>query len=404
MELETNLIYCGDNLEIMRKFPENSVDLVYLDPPFFSNKTYEIIWGNGAELAVFKDRWKGGIKHYIGWMIPRIREMYRVLKDTGSIYLHCDWHASHRLRVVMDDIFGEDNFQNEIIWFYSVGGKSKRRFARKHDNIFFYSKGKNWTFRGEDVATVSRKTGSKSFGGKIGVDELGRKYQDKRTKNGKYYRYYLEAGKIPEDVWEIQSIQSQSKERLGYPTQKPEELLERIIRASSNPGDIVLDPFCGCGTTLVVAHELGRKWIGIDVSPKACRLMETRLNKIGVSPVRIIGAPKTVAELKKITPLEFQHWVIDRIGGTPSKKAVDDMGIDGYTFMDYDPVQAKQSERVGRNVVDNFETAIRRKGKTKGYIIAFSFTKGAYEEVARTQQENGLEIKLVRVDEMDKYF
>lgn len=404
MELKTNLIYCGDNLKVLRGFPEKSVDLIYGDPPFFSNKNYEIILGNGAEMKVYEDRWKGGINVYIEWMQERLWQCYRVLKDTGSIYLHCDWHASHRLRIVLDEIFGEDNFQNEIIWFYSVGGKSKRRFARKHDNIFFYSKSKHWVFRHEDVATVPRKTGSKSFGGKIGVDELGRRYQDKRTKSGKYYRYYLDVGKIPEDVWEIQSIQSQSKERLGYPTQKPEALLERIIKASSNPGDIVLDPFCGCGTTLVVAHRRDRKWIGIDVSPIACKAMQGRLRKDGVSNVRIIGAPKTIEELRELKPFQFQNWVIDRISGVPSKKKSRDMGIDGYTFMFREPVQIKQSEGVGRNVLDNFETAVRRVHRRKGYIIAFSFVKAAYEEAARAKLEEGLEIKLVQVDELEKHF
>jgi len=389
-KLLSNLIYCGDNLEILRKIPEKSVDLIYLDPPFFSNRTYEVIWGNGAELAVFQDRWQGGIKHYIGWMIPRIREMHKVLKDSGSIYLHCDWHACHRLRVVMDDIFGERNFQNEIIWHYTGGGRSKNYFSRKHDTILLYSKGSIMTFNIDEVRVPYKETSGYAQGGIV-------------SKKGKLYLPNPKGTPV-DDVWDIPIINPLSKERQGYPTQKPEALLERIIRASSNRGDIVLDPFCGCGTTLVVAHKLDRKWIGIDVSSKACRLMEARLNKIGVSLIRVIGAPKTIAELKKITPLEFQHWAIDRISGTPSKKAVFDMGIDGYTFLDYNPVQVKQSERVGRNVVDNFETAVRREGKTAGYIIAFSFTKGAHEEAARTQQEDGLDIKLVSVNEIDKYF
>ena len=264
-ELLSNLIYCGDNLEILRKIPEKSIDLIYLDPPFFSNRTYEIIWGNGAELAVFQDRWQGGIKHYIGWMVQRLREMHRVLKDTGSIYLHCDWHACHRLRVAMDDMFGEHNFQNEIIWHYGLGGSSQRRWQRKHDNILFYTKSEIWAFNPIMIPATSQR-----MRGQL---------------------------KKEDDVWDIPTINNMAKERLGYPTQKPEALLEMIIGASSNRGDIVLDPFCGCGTTLVAAHRLDRKWIGIDVSSEACRLMEARLNKLGVSSVRIIGAPKTIAEL-----------------------------------------------------------------------------------------------------------
>ena len=166
----------------------------------------------------------------------------------------------------------------------------------------------------------------------------------------------------------------------------------------------MLDPFCGCGTTLVAAHLLSRKWIGVDVSPIACSLMKDRLNKVGASDVRIMGAPATIKELKSLEPFQFQNWVIDRIGGVPSSKKVDDKGVDGYTFMAREPVQVKQSEGVGRNVVDNFETAIRRKHKTTGYIIAFSFAKGAHEEAARAKLEDKLDIKLVRVDEMDNYF
>jgi tRNA G10 N-methylase Trm11 len=197
---------------------------------------------------------------------------------------------------------------------------------------------------------------------------------------------------------------SDKKERLGYPTQKPEALLKRIIEASSNKGDIVLDPFCGGGTTIAVAHQLGRKWIGIDVSPIACNKMRDRLIKAGATNIRIIGAQKTVKELKKLSDWQFQNWVIDRIGGVPSSKKTDDKGVDGYTFMAREPVQVKQSEDIGRNVVDNFETAMRRKHKTTGYIVAFSFGKGAYEEAARAKLEDNLDIKLVRVDEMDKYF
>ncbi len=390
MELDTNLIYCGDNLEVMAKFPEKSVDLIYADPPFFSNKQYEIIWGNGAEMKVYEDRWKGGINVYIQWMAERLWQCYRVLKDTGSMYLHCDWHASHRLRVAMDEIFDERHFQNEIIWSYRTGGATKTRFARKHDNILFYSKSEKHTFNPQYVPYVM---------GGILEDERGL-YQIQKGKRVNFNQ----RGALMPDVWEIPYIGSVARERLGYPTQKPEILLKRILEASSNKDDIVLDPFGGCGTTLVVARQLGRKWIGIDVSPIACSLMNTRLNKVGASDVRIIGAPKTIKELKQLEPFQFQNWVIARIGGVLSTRKSSDMGIDGYTFMAKGPVQVKQSEGVGRNVVDNFETAIRREHKTTGYIVAFSFTKSAYEEAARAKLEGNLDIKLVRVNEMDNYF
>jgi len=387
--VETNLIYCGDNLEVLAKFPRKSVDLIYADPPFFSNKQYEIIWGNGAEMKVYEDRWKGGINVYIEWMKERLWQCYRVLKDTGSMYLHCDWHATHRLRVAMDDTFKEKNFQNEIIWYYRRWTNVSDRFQRMHDTILFYTKTDNYKFN-----PLYQPFSDKTIHRDISVDGITN-LKAKRD---------IKKGIVMHDVWNIPYVHSQSKERLGYPTQKPEALLRRIIEASSNKNDIVLDPFCGCGTTLVVAHQLSRKWIGIDVAPKACDLMKDRLNRVGAINVRIIGAPKTIDDLKALEPFHFQNWVIDRIGGVPSTKKSADMGIDGYTFMAREPVQVKQSEGIGRNVVDNFETAIRREHKTTGYIIAFSFTKSAYEEAARAKAEDKMDIKLVQVDEMDKYF
>jgi len=398
-DIDTGLIYCGDNLKVLSGFPENSVDLIYADPPFFSNRNYEIIWGNGAEVKVYEDRWKGGINVYIEWMKERLWQCHRVLKDTGSMYLHCDWHANHRLRVAMDEIFLEKNFRNEIIWHYDIGGKPKFDFRRKHDTILRYSKGEEVVWNEIRLPPLNPERYNK-------VDETGRRYY--LGYRGKW-RKYLDSGTPADDVWtfvrepEFRTLNSQSKERLGYPTQKPEALLERIIRASSNPGDIVLDPFCGCGTTLVVAHQLGRRFIGVDVSPIACELMKRRLMRAGAADVRIIGAPKTIPELKSIKPFEFQGWVIDRIGGVHSTKKTADMGIDGYTFLKHQPVQVKQKERVGRIPVDNFETAVRRVSQTVGYIIAFSFTRNAYEEAARAKKE-GIEIILVRVDEIDKHF
>jgi len=385
---EPNTIYCGDCKEVLKKFPDECVDLIYMDPPFFSNKKYEVIWEDGYEVRAFEDRWKGGIEHYVGWMEERIRECHRVLKKTGSIYLHCDWHASHYLKVMMDRVFGYRNFQNEIIWCYTGLSQRKSSWVRKHDNILFYTKGKNWTFNYDEVRVPVSEARLKRI-----------KYSDKQFKSGKAATN--PKGKIPEDWWIIPIIGSTSKERLGYPTQKPEKLLERIIKASSNPGDIVLDPMCGCGTAVAVAHKLGRQWIGIDVSPTACRLMTDRLRNLGVSIGEndIVGLPRTIEELRSMQPFEFQNWVCQKLGGRVSTRKSGDMGIDGWTF-DGKPIQVKQSERVGRNVVDNFETALRRVGKDKGVIIAFSFSKGAYEEVARAKMHDELEIELKEVSEL----
>ncbi|MEM2970856.1 MAG: DNA methyltransferase [Candidatus Bathyarchaeia archaeon] len=398
MQMRANAIYCGDCTQTLAYFPECSVDLIYVDPPFFSNKQYEIIWGNGYELKAFEDRWKGDINNYIAWMEPKIRECHRVLKPTGSMYLHCDWHASHHLRLMMDKIFGENNFRNEIIWHYRRWTAIADKFQKLHDNIYFYTKSEKYTFTpqyepyGEWIEKDYRY-----------VDKNGRRWRW-HTVKGRRYKVYLEdkeRGVKMGDVWLIPFIGSTAKERLGYPTQKPEKLLERIILASSNPMDIVLDPMCGCGTAIAVAHRLGRRWIGIDVSPKACKIMVKRMRKLGVKITEndIIGLPKTVEELKAMVPFEFQDWVIEKLYARPSKSKVGDFGVDGW-LPDGRPLQIKQLENVGRNVVDNFETAIRRQGKKTGMIVAFSFGKGAHEEVARAKLKEGLEIELKEVKEI----
>jgi tRNA G10 N-methylase Trm11 len=237
----------------------------------------------------------------------------------------------------------------------------------------------------------------------IFTDEKGRKYQ-RNIKGGKEYRYYLDKGTLPNDWWtDIQAINPAAKERLGYPTQKPVALLERIVNASSRKNDIVLDPFCGCGTTLVAAHKLERKWIGIDVSPTACKLMKRRLRHVFKIDAHLIRGEVDLNYVKKLPPFEFQNWVVvDKFSGKVSDKKSGDMGIDGFIapIKGGYPIQVKQSEGVGRNVIDNFETAMRRVGKKKGYIVAYSFGSGAYEEVARVKNQEGLEIILRTVEEL----
>lgn len=381
--LETSVIYCGDNLKRLSEFPTDSVDLIYLDPPFFSNRHYEVIWGDEAEVRSFEDRWQGGIEVYVDWMRERVMEIRRVLKETGSVYLHCDWHASHYLKVMMDDVFGSGAFRNEVIWAYRGGGVSKRWWARKHDVILFYTKGKTWTFNPQ-YTPYSESTMEVAKGGKrVNKTDID-----------------LERGGHMPDWWtDINALQTWSPERLGYPTQKPVALLERIIRTSSNPGNVVLDPFCGCGTTLHAAQNLGRHWIGLDISPTACGVMQRQLARIGQT-VKIVGLPVTVEDLKALKPFEFQNWVVNRINGTHSPRKSGDMGIDGNTFFTHDPVQVKQSEGVGRNVVDNFETAITRAKRTKGYIVALSFGRGAREEIARAKAHDGLDIELIEVRDL----
>jgi site-specific DNA-methyltransferase (adenine-specific) len=300
--------------------------------------------------------------------------------------------------VMCDDVFGHNNFRNEIVWCYRGAGYPKKDFGRRHDTIFRYSKGDDYKFNLDDIREEYAEATKERFSHYIGNVRGDRDYGVQKLNP---------LGKQPDDWWQIQPIAPSAKERLGYPTQKPEALLERIIQASSNSYDLVFDCFCACGTTLVAAQKLGRRWLGIDVSPTGCKLVQYRLSKLGVR-AEIIGLPRTIEELKQLSPIEFQNWVIGAAGGRVSDRKSRDMGIDGYTFYglygekEY-PIAVKRMEKVGRIWVDNFETAMRRKGFDKGYIVAFDFTKDAYEEVARAKSE-GLHIELVKVDEIKKRF
>ena len=448
--MEINAIYEGDNLEIMAKFPSKSVDLIYADPPFFSNRKYEVIWKDKAEIRSFEDRWEGGIEHYISWMEPRLRECHRLLKETGSMYLHCDWHASAHLKVLMDRIFNDSNFRNEIVWprtyAHSDSKQGAKAFGRIHDTILFYSKSVNNTWNTQ-YRPYEQDYIEKTF---KQMDEEGRRYQTVtltaskpggdtefewhgiRPPNGRYWAYskanldkmekegkivFLKSG-IPrlkkyvddapgvpiQDVWsDITRMSTFSNERTGYPTQKPVALLERIVSASSNKGDIVFDPFCGCGTTIIASQKLGRKWIGIDISPTACNLMQKRLRKEFTMNAQIIRGAVDIKYVKKLPPFEFQNWVVtNKFFGTVSKTKSGDFGIDGLTpqVTGGYPIQVKQSEDIGRNVIDNFETAIRRMNKKKGYVVAYSFGRGAVEEVARVKNQEGIEITLRTVQDL----
>lgn len=268
-ELPANQLILGDNLEVLRTVHTDSIDLIYIDPPFFSGRNYNVIWGDTNEVRSFYDIWEGGIDSYIIWLNARLWEMRRVLKKTGSIYVHCDWHASHYIKAEMDKIFGYENFRNEIVWHYIMGASANERYGRKHDVIFFYAKSSNYTFELDAIRipynpeTIARAgRGLPRY--KIDPEELKK------------------SGKNPGDVWiDIMPLQGNNIERIGYPTQKPETLLERIIKASSNEGDVVADFFCGGGTTLAVAQKLKRRFIGCDSSRVAISVTLDRLVKIG---------------------------------------------------------------------------------------------------------------------------
>jgi site-specific DNA-methyltransferase (adenine-specific) len=294
----TNTLYTNDNLFILHGMNSDLADLIYLDPPFNSKRFYSAPIGSRAAGSSFKDMWTwqdvneayldalagnypsltkfivstGGIHSkammaYLTYMAQRIIELHRVLKDTGSVYLHCDPTASHYLKIMMDEIFGRNNFRNEIIWHYRRWTGKARKFQELHDVIYFYSKTDEYNFNVQYTPYTSKSLARKQ-------------HYHTRIKDGEAYVTSIdEKGVRENDVWlDIQLLNSQSKERTGYPTQKPLALLQRIISASSNEGDIVLDPFCGCATTCVAAQQLGRKWIGIDIEKQAVSILVDRLS------------------------------------------------------------------------------------------------------------------------------
>lgn len=490
--IDTRVIYCGDNLEQLRRLPDHCVDLIYIDPPFNSNRNYEVFWGETKEKRAFEDR-HASTQAYIDYMRPRCVELARVLKPTGSFYYHCDWHASHYVKVMLDQIFGENNFQSEVIWKRTHAHGSAQRWAPIHDSIFLYTGGGDhtWTnptvphdpdylrkhfknaddkgrlfqpitltgsgirngesgkpWRGVDPTKVGRhwaipgevmaryKLKGETVQDRLdALDSAGLVYWPKDEGGTPRLKWYADelGGMAMGTVWtDIAPISANAAERLGYPTQKPLALLERIINASSNPNDIVLDAFCGCGTALVAAQNLGRQWIGIDISPTACRVMAKRLRDVCAMRESEAGhrardtrsfvvrdLPWTIEKLRAIPPFEFENWAVIALGGVPNKVQVGDMGIDGRIFPvgtkpsdansmfagDWFPIQVKQMDRVGRPDIDAFEAVMEREDRQRGLFVAFGFTSDAEAEAAAFFKRTKRVIKLISVQEiLDEQF
>lgn len=472
--IQSQLIYCGDNLQKLQDLPDECIDLIYIDPPFNSNRNYEVFWGDTKELRSFDDRF-GAVEHYIHWMRPRVMQLYRVLKKTGSFYYHCDWHADAYIRVMLDQIFGMNGFRNAIHWkrssAHSDAKQGRAQYGNITDTIFFYARGEatfNTQYTPYNEAYVSGfyKFVEEGTGRRYRLDNLtgpggagkgnpeyevmgvtrhwryskenmerliaeGRIIQTKPGTVPAYKRYLDEMpGVALQNLWDdIPPISAQAKERLGYPTQKPLQLLERIISVSSNKGDIVLDAFCGCGTALVSAQRLGRRWIGMDISPTSCRVMAKRLVKDCVlregTDFWVRDLPKTPEELRKYPPFEFENWAVNALNtvipngqAIANRAQVGDMGIDGRIYPastvrekqeGYDlfgesdrwfPVQVKQKDKAGRPDIDSFETAMQRQRRDKGFFVSFDFTRDAHQEISRASREMNLEIIPVTVHEI----
>lgn len=422
--MATNHLFYGDNLHVLREHvPSESVDLVYLDPPFNSARNYNVLFEqrdgtqSAAQIRAFEDTWRwdaaaaesfhdavsqGGdladamqafrtllgesdMLAYLAMMAPRLVELWRVLKKTGSLYLHCDPTASHYLKLLLDAVFRPEKFRSEIVWKRS-SAHSDTRQGRKihghiHDVILFYSKSDQWTwnpiytpydkeyvdqfYKHVEAGTGRRYRldnltgpGGEAKGNpryevmgvtrcwrysRVKMAELmkaGRIVQASRGAVPAYKRYLDEMPGVPlQDLWtDIKPIGAQAAERLGYPTQKPEALLERIIQTSSNPGDVLLDPFCGCGTAIAAAQRLGRRWIGIDITCLATTLITHRLVRVYGPDVDfdITGSPKTVqdaAELARTDPYQFQMWALLLVGARPKEmRKGADRGIDGRLY------------------------------------------------------------------------
>ena len=464
----TNTLYYGDNLDVLRRYvPDESVDLVYLDPPFNSNASYNVLFKersgeeSPAQIKAFTDTWEwtqesertfeqeivlnpetppnvkemvSALRQFVGsnammaylvMMTPRLVQLRRVLKATGSIYLHCDPTASHYLKLLMDAVFGKENFKNEISWKRTSGHSDARRFGRVHDVILFYTRDRdaiwNVTHQPFDAAYVARYYRYKDPDGRrwmsgdlsaAGLQGGGYQYEWKGvtrvwrvprstmeqldaqgrvfyTKNGiaRRKRYLDESpGLKMQDTWaDIEALRSWHKERLGYPTQKPVALLERIIEASSNEGDVVLDPFCGCGTAVAAAEKLKRRWMGIDVTHLAVALMKYRLKTafdiVPGSDYEVVGEPADVGGARALAEqdrYQFQFWAMSLLEASPREQSSRgaDRGIDGVVYFIDGPrrsprkaiVQVK-SGRVSSPLIRDLKGTVQREKAALGLFI-----------------------------------
>jgi DNA modification methylase len=482
-----NELHFGDNLYVLRAMPAEHVDLIYLDPPFNSNADYNVLYGtkrggpSQAQAHAFEDTWKWGqdarraleqtaerhleagalldafqrlfdgsnMMAYLSMMAVRLIEMHRVLKPTGSIYLHCDPTASHYLKMLLDAIFGPTRFRNEIIWKRSHSHNSAVRYGPIHDVILFYSKTDEFTWNKLSVPlSESYKASHYKYeeGGRrykrqditgpgVRYGETGKPWRgidptpkrrhwmrppselDELDKGGLIYwppgkgawpylkRFLSDEGQALQDLWlDINPINPIAQERLGYPTQKPLDLLKRIISASSNEGDIVLDPFCGCGTAVEAAAKLKRDWIGIDVTYLAIHVIEGRLKKAFGEEIKktykVFGRPQDANDARVLAArdwLEFQKWAVFALGGLPKERPGPDGGIDG--IIRYHRVGIEQPNRAvvsvkgGLNVdvdaIHKLKSVVAREMAELGILVCLDEPTRAMIKEAASESDVG---------------
>ena len=482
----TNALYYGDNLDILREHvADASVDLIYLDPPFNSNATYNVLFQersgeqSAAQITAFDDTWHWGLESeaayhevvtsgpkgladllqamrsflgqndmmaYLTMMSQRTVELHRVLKPTGSIYLHCDPTASHYLKMLLDAVFGAQNFRNEIIWKRANAHNDPKRFGRISDTILYYGKSNivTWNtqhtpyrddyykshfsqdtdgryYRTVPLDAPRHGEGSQAllyeWHGKLPAAtrtwavrrEIMEQYEREdrlrytRTGTPTLIQYADEMPGVPlQNVWtDIPPVNPQARERLGYPTQKPEALLERIVNASSNEGDVVLDPFCGCGTAIAAAERLNRRWIGIDITHLAITLIRHRLHDTlgdDLKPYEVIGAPKDLGSAKALAVdsqhdgrYQFEWWALGLVDARPAqdKKKGADSGVDGYiNFFDDTSGKAKRivvqvkSGHVNRGQIATLKGDMEREKAEIGLFVTLERPTGPMQQDA----------------------
>ena len=453
---ENRTLVRGDNLEEMRKFPDECIDLIATDPPFNSNRNYFVPYRDehGQEpdtlVRAFKDTWTWGeaaetaygelivevggqvgdtiqgvrqflnetpMMAYLVMMAVRLVEMHRILKSTGSLYLHCDSSASHYLKIILDAVFGNAQFQNEIVWNKNrFSRNSKRCFARMNDIIFFYSKGKENTFNIQYVERKKKQVKEKGYDTVVdgGVSKLLIYEKEKVEEAELDLDRYDVIVEVKEDsapamgqVWsDINPLNSRAKERTTYPTQKPIELYKRIIEASSNNRNLVLDPFCGCGTTLMAAEELNRQWIGIDLTYLATGAVKLQIEKLFPqlrNEITIAGTPENeeqALELARDNPFGFEDWCITHVlKFKPNARRVADGGIDGTFRFPIGRVRGRQAYGLavaqvkGGNYtlghIRDFRTAMQNEGADLGvFVVTRPPSRGMLTEAAKSGTYN----------------
>jgi len=435
-DLEPNRLFWGDNLHVMRQLPSESIDLIYIDPPFFSGRQYNVIFGDKNELRSFSDIWEGGMPGYLIWLNARLYEMKRLLKKTGSIYVHLDWHASHYVKTEMDKILGcgmsegnnEPGFRNEVVWCYRGGRVPKIAYGRRHDSILFYTKGSKWTFNWDKIMEPLSAEAAKKYRYK---DEkgfyrlMGRCLKDSPIRAARdvapdweekhpelVYRYYMKEGTLCLDYWNVEPINQNSDERIGYPTPKPETLIERIVLASSNEDDVVADFFCGGGTTPTVAQRLGRRWIVCDQSRVAVAITADRLTRqVEEHTGRLFPVPDFTVEhwgvyearrLGEAPPEQFRGFVLRAFGAVIEER---EGGIHGYKGAI--PVwvgEPDHKKAVTAADVQAFANAIRKTLRYRqdnlrdGIMLAWAFRPDAVEAADRLRRLEQTDLNFVRLD------